>query len=74
MTAIRKYREQNGMTQEAFAKLLGVTQGAVSQWESGERKPDIIMVKRISQILGCTTDELLEPISTEEPMQTEKEV
>lgn len=74
MVAIRKYREQLGISQEALAGMCGVVKSAVSMWETGDRKPDIIMLKKLSGILGCTTDELLEPISTEEPAtETEKE-
>jgi transcriptional regulator with XRE-family HTH domain len=59
MTAIQVYRERAGLTQEMLAEKLGVTQPAVSNWESGDRKPDIFMLKKISTILNCTTDELL---------------
>lgn len=59
MTAIQVYRKRAGLTQEMLAEKLGVTQPAVSKWESGDRKPDIFMLKKISTILNCTTDELL---------------
>lgn len=62
MIAIRKYRERLGMTQAALAEKCGVVKTAVSMWETGDRKPDIIMLKKLSGILGCTTDELLAPI------------
>ena len=62
MTAIRAFRERVGLTQEALAKRCGVVKSAVSMWETGDRKPDIIMVKRLAGIFGCTTDELLAPI------------
>ena len=32
-------REQMGLSQVQFAKLLAVTQGAVSRWESGVKQP-----------------------------------
>lgn len=50
------------MTQVDLAKKIGVTPNAVTQWESGDRKPSLINLKKLSQILGCTTDELLKPI------------
>lgn len=62
MTALRMYRERIGLTQEQIAKELGVTASAVTQWESGARNPNIKILKKLSIILGCTTDELLEPI------------
>lgn len=62
MTALRKYREEAGLTQEQLARALNVSASAVTQWESGVRKPDIIKLKKLAVILGCTTDQLLAPI------------
>lgn len=62
MVAIRKYRRQLGMTQDFLADKLGVSSSAISLWETGERKPDIIMLKKLTSILHCTADQLLEPI------------
>lgn len=65
MTTIRAHRERMGWTQEALAERCGVVKSAVSMWETGDRKPDIVMVKRLAGIFGCTTDELLAGIDTE---------
>ena len=62
MTAIYKYRKKLGLTQSQLADELGVTKSAVGMWETGNRKPDIINLKKLAHILGCTTDELLESI------------
>lgn len=59
MTYIQHYRELRGITQVVLAEKLGVSQGAISNWENGDRKPDVFMMKRIAEILGCTVDELL---------------
>lgn len=66
MTAIRAIRERLGLTQAMLAEALGVTQPAVAMWEAGERKPDIITLKRIASVLHCTADELLSPIELAE--------
>ena len=60
--AIRKNRQKFGLTQEGLAKILEVTKQAVSQWETGERKPDIVTLKHLAYIFGCTTDELLKDV------------
>jgi transcriptional regulator with XRE-family HTH domain len=70
MVALRKYRELKGLTQAKLAAILGVTQGAIAMWENGERKPDILMLKRLSETLECTADNLLEQVADED---TEKE-
>jgi transcriptional regulator with XRE-family HTH domain len=53
------------MTQQTLAGILGVSQGAVSNWENGDRKPDIIMLKRIAEALHCTADDLLRDPETD---------
>nr|DAH88972.1 MAG TPA: Helix-turn-helix XRE-family like protein [Bacteriophage sp.] len=62
MCGIHKYRLAKGLSQSDLSKLLNVSQNTISQWEKGTRKPDIIMLKKLAFFLGCTTDELLEPI------------
>lgn len=62
MTALREYRKRIGLTQKQIADMLGVTAPTVTQWESGERKPNIIMLKKLSVILKCSADDLLKPI------------
>lgn len=66
MSSFLFYREKMGITQSELAKKLGVTQPAIAQWENGVRKPDIYMLKKIADVLKCTTDELLEEIKEEE--------
>lgn len=62
MKELREYRESKKWTQEELAKKCGVKRSAIGMWENGERKPDIIMLKRLACILDCTTDDLLASI------------
>lgn len=71
MIAIRKYREQLGFTQAELAEKCGVVKSAVCMWESGDRKPDIVMLKKLTGIFGCTADELLAPIDIEPEAENE---
>lgn len=59
MQNIRDAREAKGMTQEQFAKLVGVTQGAVAQWENGLTHPSFDKLMRIADVLGVPLDELV---------------
>lgn len=43
--AIKRLREERGLTQRALAESLGVTDKAVSKWESGRGLPDISLVE-----------------------------
>ena len=62
MNTLRKMRQKNNLTQAELAAKLGVNANTVTQWETGARKPNIIMLKRVAKVLNCTTDELLEEL------------
>lgn len=57
--AIKNLREKHGLSQIDLANILNVTQGAVSQWESGQSKPRADVLIKLSRILDCSIDELL---------------
>lgn len=56
---LRKAREAKGMTQQSLAEQLYVTRQSVSRWECGDRYPDLLTTKKISQILEVSFDDLL---------------
>lgn len=56
---IRGLREGRGLTQRQLAERLGVTDKAVSKWESGRGLPDISLVEDLSRELGVSVAELL---------------
>src|SRR2546425_10351748 len=49
---IRLGREQNGLSQNELASKLGISQGTVSNWETGKAQPDAGQLKRLKSILG----------------------
>ncbi|MBD5584028.1 MAG: helix-turn-helix domain-containing protein [Clostridia bacterium] len=53
-------RKERGMTQAELAEALGVTNKAVSKWETGEAMPETAQLLPISRIFGVTVDELLD--------------
>ena len=55
---ILKYRKALGITQDALAQKLEVTNQAVSKWESDQCCPDINLLPRLADIFGITIDEL----------------
>lgn len=59
MKTIEKARKAKGMTQEQLAKLLGITQGAVAQWENGLTHPSFPMLPKVAAALGVTVNELI---------------
>lgn len=62
MTSIYTYRKRLGITQRELGEKIGVNANTINQYESGARKPDIIKLKKIANVLECTTDQLLEPV------------
>lgn len=52
-------RKEKGITQAELAAALGVTNKAVSKWETGEAMPETAQLLPISRIFGVTVDELL---------------
>ncbi len=55
-----KLREKVGLTQEAVALALGVTDHTIRNWEKGRAEPRLTIrqVKKLCQLLNCTLDEL----------------
>ncbi len=58
--AIKSLRKKGGYTQRQLADCLNVTDKAVSKWERGLSIPDISIVTRLSDMLSCDVDNLLE--------------
>ncbi len=59
-TKIAENRKKMGMTQEALSQQLGVTNQAVSKWESEQSCPDIQLLPQIADIFGISIDELFD--------------
>lgn len=55
---ITKYRKELGLTQEALASRLDVTNQAVSKWESDQSCPDVALLPKLADLFAITIDEL----------------
>jgi transcriptional regulator with XRE-family HTH domain len=53
---VRKARKEAGLTQEAVAEALGVSQARVSRWESGDDTPRIKEYLEFVRITGVSVD------------------
>lgn len=56
---ISALRERCGLSQYQLGALVGVSDKAVSKWENGASKPRINTIKRLSEVLDVSIDELL---------------
>lgn len=52
-------RKTIGLTQQQLADEIGLTNKAVSKWETGQGMPDITLLPVLAEILGVKVDELL---------------
>ncbi len=58
--AIKHLRKEAGFTQHELAQQLNVTDKAVSKWERGLSVPSIAIITKLSNLLNCDVDNLLE--------------
>lgn len=59
---IKQIRENKGMTQKQAAALMGISQQAYSQYESGTREPKPETLGRIATALNVSKFELFRPV------------
>lgn len=66
-------RKKLGLSQEKLAELLLISPQAISKWENGHTLPETSLLPVLSQIFGCTIDEIIMPAySFEERIEAEK--
>lgn len=57
---LRLYREANGYTQDKLSEILGfANRSTISRWEKGEQQPRLEDLARLSQLYGCSLNELI---------------
>ncbi len=52
-------RKENGYTQASLAEKLGITDRAVSKWETGKSMPDASIMLELCELLKINVNELL---------------
>ena len=56
---IKFYREQNKMSKNELAKIVGVSVSTLSRWEERTTSPNALQVYKICKILKVSSDDLL---------------
>lgn len=69
---IKKQRTEKNLTQKQLAERLGVTDKAVSRWETGKGFPDVSLLIPLSEALEISVNEILLGEKIEEEKKTEK--
>lgn len=49
---LKQWRADNGLTQEAAAQILGLTEPSLSRYEKGRRIPSLTQAAKLSEITG----------------------
>jgi len=59
MLRLEDLRKKHGLSQEALAKKMNMTQQRISAYEKGKREPDIETLKQFADFFNCSIDYLL---------------
>ena len=59
MNRLAVLRVMNGLTQTDVAKEIGVSQGAISAWEQGRKKPTIDKLPLLAKIYNTSEQEVI---------------
>lgn len=59
MLRLRFFRERKGLTLEELGQMVGVTDGTISNYERGTRKPNYEMLLKLSEALDTDVSHLL---------------
>ena len=57
---LQSLRESQGLSQKDLANLIGVTTGAVAEWEADDAAPNLAELSRLSKALNVSSDVLLD--------------
>ena len=56
---LQELRKQSGYSLEQVAELLGLSRQAISKWESGQGKPEIDNIVKLTEIYNVSADYIL---------------
>lgn len=57
---LSKVRKEKNLSQEALAEKLGMSRQAISKWESGNSYPDMSTIIRLTKVLDCKLEDLID--------------
>ena len=56
---LQELRKKEGYSQEQVAEMLGLSRQAISKWESGQGKPEIDNIIKLTEIYHVSADSIL---------------
>lgn len=60
---LQSLRESQGLSQKELAIHIGITTGAIAEWESNEATPNLTELSRLSKALNVSSDVLLDAVT-----------
>lgn len=57
-SVLRKYRNQNGMSQPELAEIMGVSRNTITNWETDKSRPEIESIRSLCTMFGIPLYEL----------------
>jgi len=57
---LKQIRKANGFTQQSLADAVGIERSTYASYETGRNKPDVLLLKRIANVFGVSSDFILE--------------
>lgn len=67
---LKQFREKKGLSQAELGRIVGLKQTTISQYESGSRKPNITMAKKLADALEISLDDFFCSITFQNEIQT----
>lgn len=61
---IRKYRNEQSLSQDGLAEKVYVSRQTISNWENSKSYPDVNSLVLLSEVFGVSLDQLIKRIST----------
>lgn len=68
---IKNRRTAKGFSQEELAKMIGVAQKQISQYERGQRRPDCFNIVYLAKALDTTAEQLVNGQATADRTDTD---
>ena len=64
---VKRIRLKEGLTQEKFAEISGLSQQYLSSLENGRRNPTVVTLYELASALGVSHMDLVRPIKKKKP-------
>ena len=69
---LKKYRQENGLTQEELAKKINTSRSNIANYENGKNMPSIDTLEKLSKVFNCSIEYLLGKSNKKNPELLDK--